>query len=207
MITDVKSAEIMATILAHEIKNPAALALAYVGLIRQASPLPEVNEYCNRIQQSLIDISNLVQELLHAAHTPSHPCDIHLSDMLIQMLGEYQVAIPGISFVINIQSSLICYANEAYVRLVFSNLFKNAAEAAQGTGHIKVYAVGQPDSLQITVINSCNCKSETKPHGNGLGLGICEWLIAQIGGKMAMEKDVAGDCVVTVSMPCYQPSR
>jgi len=197
--------EMMAAALAHEIKNPVALAMAYASLIRQTGDSPEINEYCNLIQQSLLDISDLVQDLLFAAHLRSEPCIINVSEMLAEMLNEYRVAMPGISFAINADPSFTCYANEQHVRLIFSNLLKNAAEAAEmtGEGYVTVYTTKVCEYLQVSIHNSGSFDVQKKPHGSGMGLGICDWLIKQLSGELKIGKNATEDgYVAIVSLPC-----
>ena len=190
----------MATVLAHEIKNPAALAMAYVGLLRHASQPAEVTDYCNRIQQALMDISELVQELLFAAQNKPEPHNINITDMLTEMLDEYRAAFcNNISFAINAAPELICRTYEQHLRLIFSNLFKNAVEAAGGTGHITVYAAPAGEYLRVEICNSSG-QAAAKPYGNGMGLGICRWLLTQIGGELQTENG-AEECVSIVSIP------
>ena len=180
--------------------------MAYVGLIRQASISPEVSEYCNYIQQALLDISDLVQELLSVTHQKTIPCVIDITEILTEMLKEYQAAMPGISFALNAGVPLTCYANEQHVRLIFSNLLKNAAEAAyvaNPSGYVTVYATESGKYLHAAIHNNGDCMDnpQSKPHGNGMGLGICYWLTEQLGGKLQIERGVNGGGVVSVSMP------
>ncbi|MCL2285276.1 MAG: HAMP domain-containing histidine kinase [Firmicutes bacterium] len=197
----------MAVALAHEIKSPAALAMAYVSLIRQSDVSPCIDGYCNYIQQALLDICDLVQELLLAAHNKTSPCVIDITETLSEMVKEYQAAMPGISFSLNAEPSLLCYANEQHVRLIFSNLLKNAAEAVTETNHdryIAVYAAQKGGCLRVTIHNNGEYVDnlQAKPHGNGIGLCICYWLTEQLGGELKIESGADGGCVVSVSMPC-----
>jgi len=212
-----EQSDMMATVLAHEIKNPVALAMAYVGLLRHASEPTEVINYCNRIQQSLMDISDLVQDLLLAAQTletehvasckgtarnKPEPCDISITDMLTEMLDEYRAAFcsrPGIVFALSAELGLVCHTYEQHLRLVFSNLLKNAAEATGEAGYITVYAAMHGEYLRVQICNSLGV-AQAKPHGNGMGLGICHWLLKQLGGQLQIENR-AGECIAIVSVP------
>ena len=202
---DTHAPSMIATALAHEIKNPAALAMAYAGIIRQISNHDEVAEYCNLIQNSLMDISDLVQELLFSIHSSPQPCTVNIADMLVEMLGEYQMAMPCVTFSFEAHPQLVCYASEQYLRLVLSNLLKNAAEAAEnlGGGYVKVYARISQGNLQVDICNNINFVGhmENKRHSNGMGMGICHWLLQQLGGKMRFENN-SNMRTTTVSLPC-----
>ena len=198
----------MATALAHEIKNPAALAMAYAGIVRQISSSEEIGEYCNLIQNALMDISDLVQELLFSVHHNPQPCMVDISATLAEMLEEYRMAMPCVIFKLDIPAELLYHASEQYLRLVLSNLIKNAAEATDGTsGYVKIYATDTYRCLQITIRNSTKIANVAeKKHSNGMGIGICHWLLQQLGGEMCFESNV-GECVTTVSLPYGHESR
>ena len=193
-----EQSEMMATVLAHEIKNPAALAMAYVGLLRHTAEPAEIDDYCNRIQQCLMDISELVQDLLFAAKNKPEPCNINVTGMLEEMLEEYRAAY-GCSFTLNAAANLTCHVYEQHLRLVFSNLLKNAVEAAGAAGRIAVCAAKQDGYLCVEICNS-PAAAVVKPYSNGMGLGICEWLLGQVGGGLEVQNG-ADECVVIVSIP------
>jgi len=194
--------DMMATVLAHEIKNPVALAMAYVGLLRHASEPTEVINYCDRIQQSLGDISDLVQDLLFAVRNKPEPCNVNIADILAEMLDEYRAAFcgsPDIVFALSADIGLVCHTYEQHLRLVFSNLLKNAVEAMDEVGYITVYATMHGEYLHVKIRNSFRAVVP-KPHGNGMGLGICHWLLMQIGGQLQIENSTE-ECIAIVSVP------
>ena len=192
--------------LAHEIKTPAAVAMAYVGLIRHESDSPLVAEYCNHIQQALTDISELVQEILFAAEAPLPPYDIDIAALLSEMLSEYSAMLPDITFFLNVKPPLMCHTREQYVRLIFSNLLKNAVEATGEGGNIIVYATTVYGYLHTVLHNSGSVKKSSNRHSNGIGLSICNWLVQQLCGEFHVQKSGDNGCVVTVSLPCYSHS-
>jgi len=196
----------LATALAHEIKNPVALALAYTGLIRQIGNTPEIEEYCNLIQQSLLDVGDLVHELLYAAQLGTEPTDVNITMLLTEMLNEYRVAMPGISFAINSDPVHICHANERYIRLIFSNLLKNAVEAADMVdiaeiGWVLVSVTRFEDALQVSICNNGVLGEHKKPHSSGMGLGICEWLIKQLGGELNVQNNTPDVYTAEIILP------
>jgi len=142
--------------------------------------------------------------LLYVTHHSPTPCAVNITEMLAEMLGEYKAAMPGISFALNAEPSLTCYAVEQYLRLVFSNLLKNAVEAAETQGYVTVYATRVGGYLHTAIHNNGNFSEmpQQKPHGNGMGLGICYWLLEQLDGELQIKNDASGGCVTTVSLPC-----
>jgi len=203
-----KAEQMMATVLAHEIKNPTAIAMAYASLIRQFSDDAEIIEYCNHIHEALLNINELVQELLLNKVEPMQDnfTPLNITEMLTEMLDEYQTAMPGISLSILTDTAFTVHTNPQHIRLVFSNLLKNAVEAAGDNGYITVYVEKGACSkkyLQVKICNSCEVSkvSEPKPHGTGMGLSICYWLLEQLGGELKIEMDAGSECIAIVSMP------
>jgi len=199
----------MAAAFAHEIKTPAALAMAYVGLMRSLSP--EAAEYCNHIQDALYDISELVQaflqeyELSQSANGSAGiraTASIDITTMLCDMINDYKRAMPHISCYHMVDNQLTCYANEMHVRLIFSNLLKNAVEAVGADGHITLYATQSGGYLHTAIHNTNlpDTSTHDKPLGNGIGLSICYWLTEQLNGQLKYESSENG-CVVIVSLP------
>lgn len=190
----------MSTALAHEIKNPAALAMAYAALIRQESDNQQVSRYCTRIQELLLDISALVQELLQA--TPSHQapaCNVDISHLIYSIIDKYRAAMPGLLIVPQVLPGIVMHTQEGYVRIVLSNLIKNAVQAAGDTGHICVQAACANSTVEIRITNSCQQLQKPKLDSSGLGLPICEWLLSQIGGKMQTNAEEINSFSVVVT--------
>ena len=178
------TSENMATVLAHEIKNPAALALAYVSLLRQSTDFKEIENYCNHIQHAILDISDLVQELLFTTQNLPEKHVVNASEILKEIIEEYRVAKPGISFLLN-HSNILCNTYEQHLRLIFSNLLKNAVEAVGFEGDIVVDIKELQDHVHFSFQNKKT--NITKPYGSGMGINICNWLVSKIGGKLEIE--------------------
>ena len=191
----------LAAALAHEIKNPAALALAHVSLLRKRSDLIGIGDTCDHIEEALEKICHLVQEMLFATYGPAPAYEFDLADNLLDMIEAYQAAWPNISFSIETSAEGMPYhGQEAYVNIIFSNLLKNAVEATGGTGHVMVALNQEPGSVLVTIKDSGG--RAIKPHASGLGLAICKWLLSRIGGNMELSQ-AGGGCEARVLLPTY----
>ena len=196
----------MITALTHEIKNPTALALAHVELIRlDLNDAEAVNHHLTHIQNALTDITELTQEMLLASHTdiPSYETDIH--DLLEEMLSDYQAAWPGISFsFMNHGVSIVFHCQEQLLRLILSNLLKNAVEAVNAidalnySRHVIVTAEIECERLHISICD--NGQPSDKSHGNGLGLTICHQLAARLNGSVDVSLGENGGCVAKITL-------
>jgi len=200
----------MAAALAHEIKNPAAVALAHVNLLR----LEQGEEDCahlNHIEKALNNICCLVRDMLHTSYTRNELYEVDLMKILSEILETYRAAWPDISFRLNTEEeSLSCYGHETSLRMIFSNLIKNAVEAIESGGasggSIGINVSRGDEFLQVRISDNAarSAGNPEKPHGNGLGLAICRNLASGLGAQISA--DEADDCAVTVSMRTYCPT-
>ena len=194
----------------HEIKNPVALALAHVNLIRhELNYESPVYSHLNGIENALYDICDLVQSMLsdntvNTIYGDLYEMDIH--EMLNDMLEEYRVAFPNITFTFasaNIEVPF--YGQEMALRMIFSNLLKNAIEAVTERhdcmGQISVFAETTMDGqINISIRDNGISEFQKKPNGNGLGLSICNYLADLVGGKIALCRATGGGVVALVSL-------
>jgi len=182
----------MAAALAHEIKNPAAVALAHINILRTENQKGiEVN--LNHIETSLHDICELVQEMLFAIYSQQEFYYVNVYDIVSEILETYEAAWPGINFSLEMKDTLKCFANKSSIRLLFSNILKNAVEAVEEVKgenkFIKIIAHENKNALTISICNSGKFVHQTeKSYSNGLGLAICRHILKQLGGSLKYEE-------------------
>jgi len=182
--------------IAHEIKNPLSLALAHVGLIRQAEASVSVYESCERIAYALEEIHGLVQDMLFAVHTETTAMPFDLYEMLIDLVADYHAALPHKEISLTTQHEGISLVGvEPYIRMIFSNLLKNATETTANQIYIHIDA--SDDLISVAVRDN---GQGVKPRGNGLGLSICRWALTRYGGWMDVSASDAG-CTAMVFFP------
>ncbi|MCL2500252.1 MAG: HAMP domain-containing histidine kinase [Defluviitaleaceae bacterium] len=205
MTTNDGSQAIRALALAHEIKNPAALALAHVQLLRNGID----KKGFDHIERALNTIVDLAQEMLSVTYGQPLAFDFDLYEVLGEVLGMYQAAWPGVRFLLTPHAPLTIRAHEVSVRMVFSNLIKNAVEAVSGGGHpypeVTLSAATEGDYACVTICDNGPGYSEThgcskKPQGNGLGLPIARWLLDRMGGRLELQPNMMGGCKAVVRL-------
>jgi signal transduction histidine kinase len=200
----------MTAALAHEIKNPAAVALAHVNLLRS-----EMSEedcvHLNHIEKALDNICMLVRDMLSASYTRNDLYEVDLLKILNEILDTYRAAWPDISFLLSVkETSLSCYGHETSLRMIFSNLIKNAVEAIEvseiSVGRIEININKSDDFLQVEILDNATSlyNSYGKPHGNGLGLAICRNLANGLGASISV--DESNGCAVKVEIRTFCPS-
>ena len=191
----------------HEIKNPVALALAHVNLIRhELNYESPVYNNLNGIETALFDICDLVQSMLSDSCVYGDSYEMDIREMLDEMLDEYRAAFPSITFTFastNIEVPF--YAQEMALRMIFSNLLKNAIEAVTERrdclGQISVFVETSVNGeINISIRDNGISEFRAKPNGNGLGLSICNHLADMVGGKIALCHATGGGVVALVSL-------
>lgn len=190
------------TALAHEIKNPVALAMAHVELARLSlEDTTHTKAHLSHIERALTDINNIVQDILFATYGNKPPIEIDVHEMLSEILNAYRVAWPGISFSLTAEPLLI-YIQEDFLRMILTNLLKNAVEAADQTPHgfVLVSVKSTPQNLNITITN--NATTQQKPYSTNLGISICHHLAAKINSHVDIIIEENG-CEATVYMPRF----
>jgi len=192
----------LATALAHEIKNPAALALAHINLLRKRSDLHGIGDTCDHIEEALEKICSLVQEMLFATYGSTPAYEFDLADNLLDMLETYQAAWPNCVFSLEAPAEGLAYhGEETYVNIIISNLLKNAVEATGGTGHVMINLHPAPEHVLVEIRDNGTEPPVSKPHASGLGLHICKWLLNRMGGRLEMHCPPGGGCEAKVMLP------
>jgi len=201
------------TALAHEIKNPAAVALAHVNLLRLDGDNDDegLTHHLDRIENALTNICDLVRDMLTASHERSELYEVDLGKILADILETYRAAWPDISFSFDEprEQPLLCLGHETSLRIIFSNLIKNAVEACEETegGAIKIMVARGGMTAEVTVSdNGSTNPARAKPHGNGLGLAICRSLANGLGADFCAAPLESGGLAVTVKLRTLCPS-
>ncbi|MDR1558842.1 MAG: HAMP domain-containing histidine kinase [Clostridiales bacterium] len=204
--------EIAATI-AHEIKNPLALALANLDLIKARDTGKKYKKYCGIIEQELYKINQLVMDLINI--TLSEKCEelFDLTTMLDTLASEYQSRYETITFTRESGlRPLRLLGFEKKISMVFTNVLNNAVEAVSQIGVIEIIQESTSSTVRVTINdNGTGLPQElldqrsdfytTKENGTGFGLRYCRTTIAKCGGRFLMSNRPEGGCSVTVELP------
>ncbi|MCL2187812.1 MAG: HAMP domain-containing histidine kinase [Defluviitaleaceae bacterium] len=186
----------LVTALAHEIKNPAALALAHVNLLRGGEK--DITKSCDHIQNALETIVDLTHDMLHVTYGQplAYDFDVHL--LIVEVMQQFESAHRGVQFTLHPQlSTLTLRAPEINLRLILTNLIKNAVEAAIANPHAPPEVTlfyGIKDEWLYIVVRDSGTEEKQKPAGNGLGLPIVKHLLERMGGEITLRTGLLGGC-------------
>lgn len=217
--------------LAHEIKNPlGGIRGAAQLLARKITNNTDVTTCTGVMIREIDRLSQLVEQLLTfgAAPTPEpHPVNLHvlLRDAL-DVLGT-ELAAKSISVRLEIDPSLPdTQGDAALLTSVFLNLVKNSMEAMPAGGTITVLTRVETDYhilrhaaagkfLRVEISDTgpgfpaavlpriFEPFFTTKARGTGLGLAVCERIIAVHGGDIRAENRMPQGAAITINLPVY----
>ena len=214
--------------LAHEIRNPLGGIKGAAQLLRASLSDPELVRCTDLITHEVERLVGLVDQLRDLGSPPPlclESVNIHriLNDVVdlerqapewgtIAVVAEFDPSLPPV------------LGDRAQLHQVFLNLLKNSAEALKGRGTITMatrmdpgYRVRRPDGhgkiLAVTVTDNGPGVPETdrarlfapffstKPRGSGLGLALCQRILAQHGGGILYEAPAGGGARFRITLP------
>jgi two-component system, NtrC family, nitrogen regulation sensor histidine kinase NtrY len=209
--------------LAHEVKNPLTpIRLAAERALRkfqtQSADFPEVLESSVRSIVGEVDnLSALLSEFRAFSRLPAPNAEsVDMETLLNGVFTSYaaqEVAHPELE----VPEDLRVEADPAQIRQVFSNLVKNAVEAAGPTGRVAIRAdyiikergaycrvqiedsgPGIPDDLHRSIYDPY---MTTKSNGTGLGLAIVQRIVFDHGGQIWFETQSQVGTTFFVDLP------
>lgn len=216
--------------LAHEIKNPLGGIKGAAQLLERELPAgSELSEYTTIMLREVERVNKIVEELLSLT-TPRKlvlsSVDLHriLSDIITLQKGA--LGIKAITFQQNLDLSIPpILADESLLMQLFLNLIKNAVEAVDGTGIIRVstrmvsdYSMTNKGERPLRMVaidisdNGPGVGQEnlnniftpfftTKSKGTGLGLAICHKIVSEHRGMIKVDSDPGRGSTFTVMLP------
>ena len=206
----------MAAVIAHEVKNPLAAVRGAIQVIgkrlpaggREAAVVVEIIERIDGLNQ-------LVKDLLLFARPPQpRPVAIGVRSVLdatASLLGE-DGAYRDVRIEVSGDAPAVM-ADPELLKIIFSNLLINSAQAMRGKGIVAVTVGSAGNGCRITVSDSgpgippeirdrlFSPFVTTKSRGTGLGLSTVKRLVEAHQGRIAVESPITGGTLVTVWLP------
>lgn len=215
---------LLAAGVAHELGNPLNSLTIHLQLIerklRKLKAGKDTDSLAESIQVCRDEVSRLdgiITNFLNALRPqPPDLAELDLAEVLTSVLDFQQREIADRGIVIDAETAGALppvMADRNQVKQVFFNLVKNALEAMQPGGHLRIRAWADDDNVIIALGDSgTGIKQEdlarlfqpyytTKPGGHGLGLMIVQRIMREHGGQIGIESKEGAGTLVTLQFP------
>lgn len=216
--------------IAHEIRNPLTSIKGFIQLMGMKPGRPPDTNYLEIILAEIDRIEKLVSEFQMLSRplkpTPFQEIDLVqiLNDVILLMASQALNKNINLELFIQKASAAWTFGPEAYwvsgdaaqLKQVWLNLVRNALEAVEKGGKVKVSLLRQENQVIVVVEdNGPGITPEvmaklgtafytTKENGTGLGLSVCYNIIHNHGGKMEVDSKPGEGTRFTVLLPCIK---
>jgi two-component system sensor kinase FixL len=206
----------MAAVIAHEVKNPLTAvrgAIQVIGgrLPAESKDAPIIREIIARLDA----LNDLLKDLLLFARTPQPKLAPVRIGEILGMVTDLLSSDPAFARVrIDVTGDAPpVMADAELLKIVFQNLFINAAQAMQGDGHIRASIAVHDRTQHIEIADTgpgippdvrrslFRPFYTTKARGTGLGLSTAKRLIELHQGRIAVACPPTGGTTINISIP------
>lgn len=221
---------------AHEVNNPLAVIREKAGWMRdlleeedvKASPnFQEFEDAVNKIEQHVERAGNVVHRMLGFARRMEPVCnDIYVNDVLKQTTAflDNEIRFRNIELIWNLATDLPSIQSDAsQIQQVILNLFNNAIDAIDRSGHITVSTGFEAASDMVSISIRDDGPGMDKEvqkrifdpffttkkvgEGTGLGLSISYSIISKLGGSIRFESEAGQGTEFTILLPVKHHDR
>ncbi len=214
----------LASGVAHEINNPAAIVAALAEAIESEAVSDGVRERVSMIHSEAMRIGAITRGLLQLTRgepsptdgAPIESCDVReLTTRVLQLHG-YRLKTAGIVTALDLEPNLRAAIGANEYQQVLLNLVVNAEQALyehfHGHGTIRIVARSVDDQVEVSVIDDgpgvaprmreklFQPFETSKATGTGIGLSLSRTLIRRAGGDLVLVPSEVG-CVFRITVP------
>jgi signal transduction histidine kinase len=189
---------------AHEIRNPLGGIELFAGLLEKDVP-EALRPQVQKILQEVQHLKSIVQDFLEYAR----PAESRRQRVeLLPLIGETRDALGemanGVEWDLDIPAATAVQADYLQARRMLLNLLRNAIEAMEGKGRVRIQARELKTHIAISIYDSGpGVPSElagkifepfftTRAKGSGLGLALVQRLAEQNGGRIELAPSEKG---------------
>lgn len=204
--------------IAHEIRNPITAILSYSQLLPKKYDNPEYREFfAKHVSEEVQRLDKIVNELLDfSRQKPPEKCRFRLQETVESVILFFHSILKdkSITVKVDMEDSLLIWADQQQIKQVFINLIKNAIDAMHLGGQIFIKADKRQDDVFIEIvddgegIDAEDLKRIFEPfftkktNGVGLGLSICYQLIMENSGTIEVQSERGIGTRIKISLLC-----
>ncbi len=209
---------------AHELGNPLNSLTIHLQLIeRKLAKLKTetdtigISESLNICQDEVRRLDGIITHFLQAVR-PQKPDwnELDLIDLVGEVLRVQEAELRDRCLDVNVEvvdSVPAVLGDHEQIKQAFFNLIKNAMEAMQPHGHLRIIAKSDDDSVYIKFIDTGSGIAEedlsrvlqpyhtTKKSGHGLGMMIVQRIMRSHGGQLGIESIKGRGTAITLQFP------
>jgi len=200
---------------AHEINNPLGVILGYAKLLRRDGDREELRI----IEDEALQGQRIVQGLLDLARAPRLDlAEVDLAELARDAVARLRESgsLDGVGVDLRAPQGarvVVCWADEARLRQVVTNVILNAAEATPQGGAVTIEATGLGDEALLSVKDAgpgiapdllpriFDPFFTTKPKGTGLGLAVSQSIMEAHGGRIDVDSAKGAGTRVVLRLP------
>ncbi len=197
----------MAATLAHEIRNPlGAMELFTRLLLDEIGPEPAARRLAEQVERGIADLNYLVANILDFTRLPEpRLASVRVDDLLDEALSTAGVAYEeGLTITADVPGGVYWLVDRGLLIQALVNLLRNAREAVNGHGELRIAAHVLPDRLDILIGDDGPGIPEgseetiftpffsTKARGTGLGLAVARAAVLAHCGTLTLEAGRSG---------------
>ncbi len=223
------------SIIGHDLKNPFITLLGFSEiLVEDYDELSdeEKKEYIKTIYNTARNTQKLLENLLSWARAQSGQLQINLEVLSIKNIIKEAVELvksqaekKNIELSVNMNSSLMVYADKNLLYTVIRNLLTNAIKFTNENGKVIVSTQDEDGFVRVCVEDTGIGLSESdinklfridvnnkeignsKEKGTGLGLILCKEFCEKLGGKIWVESQLGKGSKFYITAPIYHPTK
>ncbi len=216
----------------HDLKNPLALIVGYVGLLRDEFDKSDPRlAYINGIREGIDKMLGLVTEMLELAQMESNielqREQVSLHKFIERCFNEYYAPAKSKNIKLGIllpENDVTLFIDLKLMRRVFDNLLSNAIKYTPSGGHIDIGGEISAESVSLFVSDTglgipkadiprlfqafyrVRQKEHMEIEGSGLGLSVVKSIVEHHDGKVIVESEPGLGSTFSVVLPTVTTS-
>lgn len=217
---------LLASGLAHEIRNNLNAMYSQIALLRKHLPATEESAYrrIDQIEKAVIELEELVSTFLAFARpAKDHLEEVDLSELIARLLDFLTLDLEQSQ--VKIRTELApnlppLYVDAGKLKQALLNLIINARQAMPEGGTLTLRACPTERGEVLLEVSDTGCGIpeehrprifqtffSTKPEGTGLGLAIVKRTIEDLGGRITFDSQVGRGTTFRIYLPPAQRRR